>query len=273
MTSPQFNLYLHELPAKILDGDAERLCRQGLPFKVGGLKRFAPHWTRLNHDPFIENVVLTQTITHFTTKPRIPTEEVKLEIKLHGKPEKYEDGVNYGQSSQALQLNKSEIWWRDRYNMLERRGYRLLPRYSPDWKPSWIKPYESYPEFTALKATFRPDKYEDTVAVRPSPPYSWQKLTSAWGHSLCQTSIPLHAHKSLCVPMPIKCPSGRDRSIIGPPLVPLVPEQICNCDQGCVRLRMKAGPNSGGASCWGARLCTRPLSPSFFLLETSPGSH
>lgn len=96
MTSPQFNLYLHELPAKILDGDAERLCRQGLPFKVGGLKRFTPHWTRLNHDPFIENVVLTQTITHFTTKPRILTEEVKLEITLHGKPEKYEDGVNYG---------------------------------------------------------------------------------------------------------------------------------------------------------------------------------
>ena len=118
------------------------------------------------------------------TKSRIPTEEVKLEITLDGRPEKYE--VTWGElwSSQPgypLQLNESEIWWRDRYDMLARRGYRLLPRYSPDWKPSWSKPCDSYPEFTALKATFRPDKYEDTVAVRPSPYHSEPQLTSVLG--------------------------------------------------------------------------------------------
>ena len=100
----------------------------------------------------------------FTTKPRIPTEEVKLEIVADGEPEVYE--VTWGQiwarqPGWPLQLNESEKWWRDRYNMLERRGYRLLPRYSPGWKPSWIKPYDSDPEETAMKARCKPDKYED----------------------------------------------------------------------------------------------------------------
>jgi len=33
----------------------------------------------------------------------------------------------------------SEKWWRDRYHVLEKRGYRLRPRYHPDWVPSWKK--------------------------------------------------------------------------------------------------------------------------------------
>lgn len=31
-----------------------------------------------------------------------------------------------------------EIRWRDRYEDLERKGYRLRPRYRREWKPSWI---------------------------------------------------------------------------------------------------------------------------------------
>lgn len=34
-------------------------------------------------------------------------------------------------------LLEYEIWWRDRYVMLEERGYRLRPRFRPDWVPSW----------------------------------------------------------------------------------------------------------------------------------------
>lgn len=34
-------------------------------------------------------------------------------------------------------IRTDEIWWRDRYSMLERHGYRLRPRFHPDWKPSW----------------------------------------------------------------------------------------------------------------------------------------
>ena len=32
-----------------------------------------------------------------------------------------------------------ELWWRDRYHVLERRGHKLRPRYHPDWVPSWKK--------------------------------------------------------------------------------------------------------------------------------------
>jgi serine/threonine protein kinase len=34
-------------------------------------------------------------------------------------------------------LAEFEIWWRDHYNFLEEKGYKLRSRYSPDWVPSW----------------------------------------------------------------------------------------------------------------------------------------
>ncbi|TFK83401.1 hypothetical protein K466DRAFT_498538 [Polyporus arcularius HHB13444] len=36
-------------------------------------------------------------------------------------------------------LVNAEFFWRDHYTFLEEKGYRLRPRYSPDWEPSWIK--------------------------------------------------------------------------------------------------------------------------------------
>ncbi|KAF5326216.1 hypothetical protein D9611_000730 [Ephemerocybe angulata] len=36
------------------------------------------------------------------------------------------------------QLSDKEIYWRDRYDWLLESGYRLRPRYKPDWVPSWI---------------------------------------------------------------------------------------------------------------------------------------
>ncbi|TFK92736.1 hypothetical protein K466DRAFT_659071 [Polyporus arcularius HHB13444] len=35
-------------------------------------------------------------------------------------------------------LSNAEFFWRDHYRFLEEKGYRLRPRYSPDWKPSWL---------------------------------------------------------------------------------------------------------------------------------------
>lgn len=35
------------------------------------------------------------------------------------------------------ELDPREIWWRDRYEQLNARGYLLRPRYSPEWVPSW----------------------------------------------------------------------------------------------------------------------------------------
>jgi len=37
-----------------------------------------------------------------------------------------------------------EMWWRDCYRVLESRGYRLRPRYHPDWVPSWKKSGEGF---------------------------------------------------------------------------------------------------------------------------------
>ncbi|CDO69422.1 hypothetical protein BN946_scf184791.g17 [Trametes cinnabarina] len=34
-------------------------------------------------------------------------------------------------------LLPDEILWRDRYNVLQRKGYQLRPRYHPQWTPSW----------------------------------------------------------------------------------------------------------------------------------------
>lgn len=31
-----------------------------------------------------------------------------------------------------------EIFWRERYVFLESRGYKLRPRFDPNWVPSWI---------------------------------------------------------------------------------------------------------------------------------------
>lgn len=102
----------------------------------------------------------------FTAQPRIPTEELIDNVLLE------DEGceITWGRiwdilPGYPLQLSPEEMWWRNRYNMLERRGYQLLPRYSPDWKPSWIKPYDSRPRHTAEKAKSKPDKYEDTVTV------------------------------------------------------------------------------------------------------------
>ena len=35
------------------------------------------------------------------------------------------------------ELDPREVWWRDRYLRLNVQGYRLRPRYSPEWVPSW----------------------------------------------------------------------------------------------------------------------------------------
>ena len=36
-------------------------------------------------------------------------------------------------------LVKSELWWRDHYNDILARGYKLRSRYHPHWEPSWNK--------------------------------------------------------------------------------------------------------------------------------------
>ncbi|KAI9509446.1 kinase-like domain-containing protein [Russula earlei] len=50
--------------------------------------------------------------------------------------------ANHGRESPSRQVGtlvQTEKWWRDHYNELAEHGYRLRPRYHPDWQPSWIK--------------------------------------------------------------------------------------------------------------------------------------
>ena len=34
-------------------------------------------------------------------------------------------------------LAPHEQWWRDHYELFERHGFRLRPRFAPGWTPSW----------------------------------------------------------------------------------------------------------------------------------------
>jgi hypothetical protein len=55
-------------------------------------------------------------------------------------------------------LEEAEIYWRDRYDWLLEHGYRLRPRYQPDWVPSWKKE-------TDLFASLQEDSYMVPVSL------------------------------------------------------------------------------------------------------------
>ena len=38
----------------------------------------------------------------------------------------------------VFDLSPSERFWQQRLQYLQQHGYLLRPRYSPDWKPSWL---------------------------------------------------------------------------------------------------------------------------------------
>jgi hypothetical protein len=40
---------------------------------------------------------------------------------------------------QAGTLVMTEYWWRDRYDEIAEHGFKLRPRYHPQWQPSWLK--------------------------------------------------------------------------------------------------------------------------------------
>lgn len=41
-------------------------------------------------------------------------------------------------------LSQSEMYWRDHYDFLLSRGYKLRPRYHPDWVASWTNTNTNY---------------------------------------------------------------------------------------------------------------------------------
>ena len=69
--------------------------------------------------------------------------------------------------SRAGKINEIEVNWRDRYMFLLSQGYRLRPRYHPDWSPSWLG--------TSLKPWDCEDAIEHFVSSRCS--LSWHRFT------------------------------------------------------------------------------------------------
>ncbi|KAH9971368.1 hypothetical protein BGW80DRAFT_1322100 [Lactifluus volemus] len=45
---------------------------------------------------------------------------------------------NEPRDRQAGTLVMTERWWRDHYNAISELGYKLRPRYHPQWQPSWV---------------------------------------------------------------------------------------------------------------------------------------
>jgi hypothetical protein len=66
-------------------------------------------------------------------------------------------------------LTENEIWWRDHYNFLSEKGYKLRNRYSPDWVPSWTNTNKV------------PINCEDGVRPRVGAPYFYIGVS----HSPC----------------------------------------------------------------------------------------
>jgi hypothetical protein len=51
---------------------------------------------------------------------------------------------NLSLSEQFAILDRKERWWRDISSVLETYGYRLRPRYQPDWQASWLTTGEAH---------------------------------------------------------------------------------------------------------------------------------
>lgn len=49
------------------------------------------------------------------------------------------DNAAIAPSREVGALVPTEQWWRDRYNEIAEHGYKLRPRYHPNWQPSWLK--------------------------------------------------------------------------------------------------------------------------------------
>ncbi|OCB88199.1 hypothetical protein A7U60_g4604 [Sanghuangporus baumii] len=69
-------------------------------------------------------------------------------------------GTSSESRANASPLLSAEIAWRDRYEMLESHGYRLRPRYHPNWRPSWLdtkKPVSHHEDYNIHNNLFNMD--------------------------------------------------------------------------------------------------------------------
>jgi len=75
--------------------------------------------------------------------------------------------------SRAGKINEIEVTWRDRYMFLLSQGYRLRPRYHPDWSPSWLG--------TSLQPWDCEDAIEHFVSPTCSSPWDRSTIFNSQG--------------------------------------------------------------------------------------------
>lgn len=85
-------------------------------------------------------------------------------------------------------LSGGERFWRDHLSWLKSCGYTLRPRYSPDWKPSWLGTNKKFYECEdgqepLVRSTlYRCDEFGRTlIASASSEPQSWMQLACQMG--------------------------------------------------------------------------------------------
>ncbi|KAH9166399.1 hypothetical protein EDB89DRAFT_2232929 [Lactarius sanguifluus] len=117
------------------------------------------------------------------------------------------NGFTYNEPNrQAGTLVMTERWWGDRYNEIAERGYKLRPRYHPEWEPSWFKTGKDFytvedGQATILRAAM------DATRVRDGRPVMLKKVLPADGpHELRINqlfSLPTHSRErdNHCAPL------------------------------------------------------------------------
>ncbi|KAH9071106.1 hypothetical protein EDB83DRAFT_315049 [Lactarius deliciosus] len=103
-------------------------------------------------------------------------------------------------------LFASECWWRDRYNDIVEQGYRLRPRYHPQWEPSWLKTGKEFytvedGQCTVLRTAM------DAIRIRDDRPVMLKKVIPGDGphelriNQLFSSAEHSRAHDNHCAPL------------------------------------------------------------------------
>jgi len=121
-------------------------------------------------------------------------------------------------------LFDSELWWREHYQVLENRGYRLRPRYSPDWIPSWKKSGKEFYTVEDGQPTLLPTAMDAThldgrqVMLKSVPARGQQELEIA--RTVSSPELRRHP-RNHCVPLldTFELPDTLDEKLIVMPFL------------------------------------------------------
>jgi len=85
-------------------------------------------------------------------------------------------------------LFRCEVWWRDHYDDIESRGYRLRPRYNPGWAPSWRGSNNGFPMENVQPCLLRAATMMDATRLQDGKRVMLKKVLSEEGPHELQIS-------------------------------------------------------------------------------------